>query len=96
MSERAKEYLKSKNMIKEGFNEFIIKGDFGTVVLNEILEEFATKEKRELLEGLDEETIDEIGFKWAGMHVRKIDERYSYQQGWGDCINHLKNKLKEQ
>ena len=41
MYNNATEFLKDKGLIKEGFNEFIIKGDFGKVSLNELLEEYA-------------------------------------------------------
>jgi len=40
------EFLKSKGLIKEGFTEFIISGDFGKVELTELLKEYKTEQLR--------------------------------------------------
>jgi len=38
--DRSEEFLKSKGMIKEGFTKFQIQGDFGSVCLNDLLEDY--------------------------------------------------------
>lgn len=40
------DFLKSKGLIKEGFTEFIISGDFGKVELTELLKEYKTEQLR--------------------------------------------------
>lgn len=40
------EFLKSKGLIKEGFAEFVISGDFGKVELTELLKEYKTEQLR--------------------------------------------------
>jgi hypothetical protein len=43
---RELEFLKSKGLIKEGFTEFVITGDFGKVELTELLKEYKTEQLR--------------------------------------------------
>lgn len=40
------EFLKSKALIKEGFTEFVISGEFGKVELTELLKEYKTEQLR--------------------------------------------------
>ncbi len=42
----ALEFLKDKNMIKDGFTKFFITGDFGEVELTELLDEFVKEKGR--------------------------------------------------
>lgn len=40
------QFLKSKGLIKEGFTEFVISGDFGEVELTELLKEYKAEQLR--------------------------------------------------
>lgn len=57
------EFLKAKGLIKEGFSQFLITGDFGEVNLGDLLNEFAgVKDGVMLIARERQEQIEKHGF----------------------------------
>lgn len=67
------DFLKEKGLIKEGFTEFVIVGEFGSINLTELLDEYLVAKRKDSYTEIDKSIITSLVISKTKEIQEKLD-----------------------